>query len=371
MKAQKCVSRDLFFTSMAKKIFEKQILRIGEWKHKSAPGGVLRITKDYVSKLAENFKKIPTVPVYRSHIEDSEAEKNPELIVSKNIKNLGIKDDGLYAEFEIDDSEIDKYNDVSASIQPEYEDHETGNSLGPVLRHIAMVNNPYIKGLNPFVALEEGKNDYFILLSEINMEEIKTDLEEVKTAAETVESKEETVETKVETEKETDETTTETAEVTAEVVAEVKTEVVADLSEKGEDELTMLRKANAEMRKQLEIQTAEGTYQNLLRQGKILPSIKSEFIALSSITTQTVDLADGTKKSVGELLNDLFEKMPQMVNLTEKGVQVEQGSKSIIPDDMRDKLYKQHVEDLKDVKAEEFDTWVEEYSSIINKHSKK
>ena len=156
--------RAAFLRFMIKTI-KKQILRYGEWDHEDAPDGKLVIDKSFAKKLVNNFKKIPFAPVIRGHDEDA-AEKNTELIVSKNVDSLEFDDNGVNAVMKIDPKEIEKYNDVSAAMDMEYTDHESGKFLGPVLRHVAMVMNPYLKGLNPFAVLGDS-NNLIINLSDI------------------------------------------------------------------------------------------------------------------------------------------------------------------------------------------------------------
>lgn len=308
---------------MAKTTVEKQILRLGQWKHSAAPNGVLNVDKEYIQRVAENYKGNPFVPVVRGHASYEEAERDTHLTIARNIKEVEARDDGLYAKFDIDEAELNNYNDVSASIAPDYEDHETGKSVGPVLKHIAMVINPYIKKLKPFVALGENTDNYFILLSEISMadntvESVKTETEEIVEEVTVVEETEATVE----------EPTVETEVVTEETKEESKPEdVVEEVQASDSDEL---RKLLAE--KEVELSeykskerkaSAEQMYSDLLKEGKVTPAVKAEFVQLAEAAQTTeIQLSD---KSIllSDALKNLFTKLPVLVNLEEQGVNLE------------------------------------------------
>jgi len=328
------------------KKYKKEILHTGKWIHPNAPKGVLEVTSDYLKQLVENFKLVPFVPVLRSHVTNVEAERNPTLILNKNINKLSIEGDKLFAEMEIEEKELDKYNDVSASIDPQYIDKSSGKSVGAVLRHVAAVMNPYIKGMEGFTMLSENDKNYLINLSEIQ-EMAKKDpiiqeveLEEVKTEEVVAETKEaeveqvvsETTEPKVSEEsKEEVAETPEVVEKPAEEVAEVATEVVEEVPAKdsenteveaSEDAATQIKQLQEQLATaRLELSSREATdeYKVLLSEGRILPSQKEAFIALHENAKGNIDLAEGTV-SLSEVLVSMFQKNPVLVNLEEVGV---------------------------------------------------
>lgn len=346
-----------------KKVIEKQVLRIGKWKHFKAPNGILEVTKDYITKLADNFKRAASpVPVLRGHQDNEEAEKNTDLIISKNIKDVNVKEDGLYVTMEIDSDELEKYNDVSLSINPNYENHETGEKLGDIISHVAMVINPYIKNLKPFIPLKEEKGNYNILLSEILMSD------EIKPSETTEEKGAEVV-------KPTNETPKEGAETIEPVKEEPKTEDVEDV--KKEDvalsesdqiriKLAETEKQNAELKSKILLQEANSTYEKFLREGRILPTMKTEFLNLSSITSQNIDLADGKKVSIQDTLISMFNKLPKFVNLTEKGVVVETGDvNSEMPEQYYSEMESRYLTNNPKATKEDFKAYVEKNKRII------
>jgi len=332
--------------------YKKEILRAGKWMHPNAPKGILEVTTDYLKELMDNFKITPFVPVLRGHISNLEAEKNPALILNKNINKLSIEGEKLFAEMEIEEKELDKYNDVSVSIDPEYIDKESGKNVGAVLRHVAAVMNPYIKGMEGFTMLSENDKNYLINLSEIqSMAKTKdpitpvVELEEVKVEETKTESEEaivekvttEEVEPKVSEESKKEvaetpeavETPAEAVEEVVETPAEVVEEVPAEDSEKKEEieaselsetsEIQKLQIELAELKATLKGEEAEKAFNVLLSEGRILPSQKEGFILAHKEGGATVDLAEGAV-SLSEVLVGLFQKNPVLINLEEVGV---------------------------------------------------
>ena len=345
--------RRLFLLTMKKNI-KKEVLRIGRWFHPNAPKGVLDITAEKLNEIVANFQVSPFVPVFRGHVDNTEAEKDTNLIISKNVKSLSTDGKKLFAEFEADEKELEKYNDVSARIDPVYVNKETGKSVGAVLSHIAMVLNPYIKGMGDFTMLSENDKNYLINLSEIQSMADKQDpitpeveLEEAKVEETEVESKEAEVE-QVTTEEVEPEVTEESKEEVAETpeavetsaeevtseaeVAEVVTEVVEEVpakdSEKTEVEasedavsqIKQLQEQLAQARLELSSREAEDKYKVLLSEGRILPSQKEAFIALHENVKGTIDLADKKQVNLTDLLVTMFHRNPVLVNLEESGV---------------------------------------------------
>ncbi len=309
-----------------KKIIEKEVLRIGKWFHPKAPKGILEITGDFLQKVVDNFSITPFVPVLRSHIDNSEAEKKPELTISKNIQSLTTDGQKLTVKFEADESELDKYNDVSASIEPDYVNKETGKVIGPVLSHIAMVLNPYIKGMGEFTMLSDDDKNYLINLSEIKEmtdEQIPVKPEVEVTEVEVEKTDAEVVETEVEKEKsEVSEVPTEEAVKQAEAVETEIAPVETEKVEASEDAATQIKKLQAELeqaRLELSSRTAMDKYTMLLSEGKILPAQKEAFIALHENVKGTIDLSEETI-NLADVLVSLFQNNPVLVNLSEKGV---------------------------------------------------
>lgn len=341
---------NLIYFTMKKEKFKKQLLRFGKWVHKAAPNGVLDVDKRFVEKLVENFRKSPFAPITRGHVKDK--DKNPQLIVNKSVSDLEVREDGLYGEFELPKKELDKYNDVSLEIDMTAEDHETGKLLGPVLRGIALVTDPYIKGLKPFMQLEDSNSNLLINLSEISMidhKQVKAEVEEKAAVEEISEDKkpkekvvksdeiketetdepteaEEKEESKAEekseaNDKPTDKEEKETGEES--VVEEKKAEVVEASEKTPEERIADLEELVAKQAVELSEKKAISFYDKFLRDGKVVPAQKSAFINLCTSPNSVIELSDGTTKNIIDLVVELFDNGPQVINLKEKGVDVE------------------------------------------------
>lgn len=311
------------------KLYKKQLLKFGKLHHDKAPNGVLNITKEYVQELMDNFQHSPFVAVTRGHLKEGEAEKNPELIITKNIKGLEMDEHGLNAKLTLDSKELDKYNDVSLEIDPDAEDHTTKEKVGNAIRKIAMVTDPYVKGLKPFTALKESKNSILINLSEIMTEEKKAEveeksLEEVKAESKEKETTEATTDTEETTEEETEEkgktkTEAENPKESEEAKEDVKLSEADDLQKR----IVELEEQVAEQSTTLAKKEAESKYRALLEAGKIIPAQQEAFIALCATSKSLIKLSDGKESTIGILIDNLFEKAPKVIEFGEKGVDTE------------------------------------------------
>lgn len=142
------------------KRWRKQIFPFGrEFMHPKDPKRVLRFTQEFARRMVENFNRgvRDIVPVPAEHSESW--QDNHGRVVALEI----VPERGVYGVLEVDD-EADRairekrLAGVSASFAENYTDRETGSRIGPVLRHVALTNGPYIEGMDPFqaaVALSE------------------------------------------------------------------------------------------------------------------------------------------------------------------------------------------------------------------------
>jgi hypothetical protein len=140
--------------------FRKRLLRPGKWAHTAAPGGVLNVDAAYMQALADNFSAgvWDTVHVPFGHPKD---EKDAVLSNAGQVTALEVGEDGLYGILDIDPAHADKIGSlvkgVSCGILPDYTDHEVDGrgNVGPVLAHVALTNEPYIKGLGDFTPVSD------------------------------------------------------------------------------------------------------------------------------------------------------------------------------------------------------------------------
>lgn len=126
-----------------------QVLPIGKFYHNVY--GEVNITQQMLEQMVANFKKgIPhyDLPVNIEHLD--------HLGAVGNIKDLILKDDGLYAELELTEEgqkliEEKKFNYTSAEFVENYTDKKTGEQVGYTLVGLALTNkpaNPYVKKIH-------------------------------------------------------------------------------------------------------------------------------------------------------------------------------------------------------------------------------
>jgi len=319
------------------KRFYKQIVKFGNWVSKYDPDAKMKLDKAWGEKIVANFKKkvIPRVPVPLSHTDLPEFNTGEVL-------GIDVKDDGLYATLDIRDSdaaakiENDLIWDVSISFANEYIDPKSGEEVGPTLFHVALVNDPYLKGMKPFEALARKQNA--IMLSEngditmatakvINDREFPVtvsyqDGDETKEvtieSGQEVEVPEEASEAVTEqvakAEKPAEETTTETETETA-TESETPQTTEPEKSEREQE----LEKELSETKAKLRQRDAEDAFTKLLSEGKVVPAQKDTFISLHLSADSTIKLSDGSTKSSTDLLTELLEAGPKRVDFSEKG----------------------------------------------------
>ena len=144
------------------KLWRKQILRFGSWKHPDNSEIEFEITPSVVKQIIANFVSgVPTeAPVVLTH-SDNPKDK------TGNIKSFIETPEGLDAVFSCDDEVIndriekkaDSIPGVSCWLDLNYKDKETGDELGAVVKHVALVNHPYIEGMSGFSAVLSGYKD--------------------------------------------------------------------------------------------------------------------------------------------------------------------------------------------------------------------
>ena len=346
--------------------FRKQVLKFGKFIHMDARGGVLNITKEAIKKIVKNFKDgvIDNIFVPLGHTTDLKRNtgKVVDLIATK---------DGLDAIIEIRDKSTQKkitdklIEKTSVSIDENYLNKESGKYVGPVLRHIALVAEPYIKGMGDFVQLSEDEDRKVVMLTEETTidEDItqickmfekaikliidktkkgekvmdKKDEKDIKNVNEKVEEKatNENVneEVKEKEEKKEDEITNDSKQSEEETKSDESDSDATEDKEKSDDSKnepsTEDENEGQEASKEdespenepevddVDLEEAEREYDKLLRNGKVLPVQKDEVVSLLA-SRATINLSDG-EKSVSELIKSLLSKQPKVLDFEEKG----------------------------------------------------
>ena len=326
------------------KRFKKMIAGYGDFVDPRNAGRKMILDKEWGERVVDNFKNGPItrVPVPVGHPQTSAelAERTKGWLI-----DLEARDDGLYGLIEIRkpdtaaDIEDGVLVDTSVAFDEEYQDKKTGKIFHDVLKHVGLVNDPYIKGMTEFEPALADKHVATILFSETNgnetnkeeepMDKVKNDRDfdvEVKFTQDG-EEKTATVAAGAEIEVPSDRVETVNKQIADATKPEEKTEDKADKAddessdaEKKEKELADREAALAKRERELADKEAEAQFEKLLSDGKVVPAQKDAYLALSSQSNTSVELADGAKKSVAVLLSEFLEKTPKGIFLDEKGV---------------------------------------------------
>jgi hypothetical protein len=178
------ISLDDPTTKVGPRTFRKRILRDGRWAHPNAPNGVLEVDTHYMQRVIANFSAgiWDHVAVTKGHPKDAAEALDlaaGDVVALEEVRTGDPKVDGLYAIFVANADVAPKIGNeikgASGGIIPNYIDHDLSTNrgaVGPVLGHLALTNEPYIKDLGPFEAAHLANTQRSLLLSE------RTDLPE-------------------------------------------------------------------------------------------------------------------------------------------------------------------------------------------------
>lgn len=356
-------SSDLADGVMTGTVYYKQIVKFGKWVNPLFPIEYMELDRKWAEKLVSNFnsKIIDKVPVPLDHTD--QVDRNAGEVIKLEIKN-----DGVYAYLDIRRPEVvqDIDNglifDVSISFDWNYTDTSKGNEHGPVLLHVALVNNPYLKGMKPFEqtaeqfnnniseALALSTNNSAIMLSEAKAKElnimptVKNDkefeviitvtneageeVEHVLAAGDEIEvpeGQEEAVAKQiaeaVEASDESDESGEEAGDGEENAEEGEGSEAGEEAGEEAGDAMAQEDVAEqlSEARRKLAEYELSEKYYNLLQEGKITPAQKDKFMALSNVSNQTIQLSDKQEVSVVEAVVSILEAGPKVLDFSESG----------------------------------------------------
>lgn len=339
--------------------FYKQIVKFGNWVDQWNPNATFKLDKAWAETVVANFesKVVGRVAVPLSHTDLPEFNAGEVL-------SLEIKNDGLYAVLEIRDQPTadkilnDTIWDVSISFDWEYVDKKTGDEVGPTLLHVALVNNPYLKGMKPFEALSEIlKGATMLSEGKVNMSKtIKNEHDYPVTVTYKDGDEDKTVEVAAGAEIEVPEAVAETVE--KQITDAVKPEEgdggegdgdgagdgdggadggegegsgdgsdgdgAGDEGKGGEgdknlSETEKLKRENAQLKAEKALSEATKKYETALAEGKVVPAQKDQFIALAMQSDSKVQLSDGKETNVGALLADFIKSAKPVVKFGEEG----------------------------------------------------
>jgi hypothetical protein len=322
------------------KHFSKMLAAFGEFVDPRGGKKPMVLDEKWAQGIVDNFNNGPIkrVPMVMGHPQTSAelAEKTRGWL-----KNLEIRADGLYGIFDIrkkdtaEDIENGLLEQTSVAFDDNYQDKRTGKWYQNVLKHVGLVNDPYIKGMDAMEPVEmSGGAAAAVLFSdapnnnnnqeeEVSMGKIKNDREfpvEV-TYTENEEEKKVTVEPGAEIEVPDDQVEAVTKQIADAVAPKSEDEEDEELSEADKKAKELAEREAAAAKKEAELAEREATadYERLLSEGKIVPAQKEAFIALSSKGSASVELSDGESKTVSVLLAELFEAAPAGKHLSEEG----------------------------------------------------
>lgn len=313
------------------KRFKKQICQFGEYVDPNNTSKRMVLDKLFGKRLKENFDngKYGVVAVPLGHPRNSSelaAWNRGEMV------NMELTDDGINAVIEIRDDEtaksIENRNipDVSMGFEDNYLDKKTGKFVGPLLKHIGLVVDPYIKGMRRFVPLADEVPAVLFSDSQDYEKEDKTMTVKIKndrefdvevTYAVDGENKTETVVAGAEIEVPEDQ---------AEAVKQQIADAEAPKDNDKENELSEREKALADREAVLAEKEAaaakrdaEAKFNKLLSDGKVVPAQKDAFMALSEASSTEIHLSDDEAKTVDTLLSEFIEASPKLNLTDEKG----------------------------------------------------
>lgn len=341
---------------MAGTVYRKQIVKFGKWVNPLMPIEFMELDEEWAKKVKKNFDSgvIPRVPVPLDHTDATEAN------TGELIKLEIVPGDGMYGYLDIrrpnvvEDIDNGLIFDVSISFDNDYIDTKDGKHHGPTLLHVALVNNPYLKGMPEFEAAEVGsyseswgklqtmlslpKSDSVIMLSESKVKELST----META--TVKNdKEYAVEITVKNEDGEEVKKTLAAGEETEVPKDQSEAVLTQISEavdpdaeeekddddegeededddknKGGDLSEAERKELADLRKKQALSEVESQYNTLLSQNKIVPAQKEAFMKLSEVNSTKVELS-GKQVNLSTIVTNILSAGPDVSKFSETG----------------------------------------------------
>ena len=349
--------------------FRKQILKKGKWHHWAADKGVLTIDDAHIDSLVKNFNDniLEKVSVPLTHTDDPASNTGEVLELIKTA-------DGLDAIIEIkDETTLEKIKKglitaVSASFDPNYMVKKTKEFVGPVLQHVALVAEPYIKGMRKFVMLSEEQGREVISLEDAEYDvqkqleiatelllEIKkhVDIKPITTEEEVIKTEELNKDENIIKAKVGDECTcddgskgTMKEDEDGKLVCKLLVaEIVTPPEVSSADSTDKKVEKSGEKKEEVILSDSESMYTGFLRQGKIVPSQKEAFIQLWD-SLRKVQLTDSSV-DVKATLDKYYDSQPKIVNFDEDGVVIDPTEvKPVVPVAPVEKVIPQDVKDF-------------------------
>ena len=338
--------------------FKKELMRVGKWQHGASRTGVLDITKEMLKVIVKNFKDkvLDNIFVPLGHPTVDDPSKNIGEVAGLELS----KDENkLIARIDVKDETVagkikkGLIKGISASFAENYIKKDTGEKIGPTLFHAALVNEPYIKGMESFVPLSDDLKDSIVIpimnidvpLTLAQMAEKIQKLEEaIKLNDETTEETSEEETSEEGTPKEDDSKKSESSEVGKEAKDEEEEETEETSTEEPETEETKTEEESEEAKAKkegVELAEAEKIYEELLKQGKVTPAEKDLLLPLLASTTP-VELADGKKVDIRKAMKKYLNSKSPIFSLEEFGtIEGDKTNKDEkVPEDVKEEMDK-------------------------------
>lgn len=348
--------------------YRKQIVKFGEWVNPDFPwfsdDPTMTLDEAWAETIIKNFNEDSlgspvTVPL--NHTDD--VKVNTGLVKSLE----SVAGDGLYAEMEIlDEDTIAKLDkglifDVSISFVWDFIRQDNGKHYGATLLHVALVNTPYLIGMNAFEkvgqALSKLNNSFkpvglshladgAIMLSRTKVKELsKMDLSTIKNDKEfdvtvTFKDGDEDKEVVVKAGEEVEVPTEVAGDVTTQIAdaeapeADPEADPIADPEEDPEadpekddeeedeedeakkskkDELSSVRLENAELK-------LNKAYEDLLALGKVVPAQKEKILGLAKLSNGVqLSTASGAKIDLSTVVLEILQAGTKQFSTDESG----------------------------------------------------
>lgn len=138
------------------RVFRKQILKFGDLYYPGVKGGKVKVDEAFADTVVANFARglaivqVPKVDGDNKHTQDPDRNLGEVINVLKTSK-------GIYADIDVRTPDADKIGKtllgISAMLDLDFIDTDTGEGVGPTLVHTAVTNNPYVSNLEGFEEL--------------------------------------------------------------------------------------------------------------------------------------------------------------------------------------------------------------------------
>lgn len=135
------------------RVFRKQILKYGDLRYPTAAGGKVKIDEAFADALVRNFSEVgeivhaPKADARNRHTDDPDRNTGEVIGVVKTDKGVDIL---LDARTDDADKLGKTLLGMSALLDLNHENRETGEKVGPTLLHTCITNRPYVTGLEGF-----------------------------------------------------------------------------------------------------------------------------------------------------------------------------------------------------------------------------